>query len=121
MTSVAFTLPILGLFLLQAAEHAKEPRQPAQTFDLAQTVPEPSSPTEPGEKAFGKLFQQAQAQARERAVRQLLANQKPGRKVVCAMVVIEADSSIDPKILVPPPADAGTSKIRRIVPPACAE
>ena len=37
------------------------------------------------------------------------------------MVVIEADSSIDPKILVPPPADPGTSKIRRIVPPVCVE
>ena len=117
MTSVAFTLPILGLFLLQAPERAREPRQPAQTFDLAQTVPEPSSPTVPGEKAFGKLFQQAQ----ERAARQALANQKPGRKVVCGMVVIEADPSIDPKILVPPPADPGTSKIRRIVPPVCVE
>ena len=68
MSSVAFTLPILGLFLLQAPERAREPRQPAQTFDLAQTVPEPSSPTVPGEKAFGKLFQQAQ----ERAARQAL-------------------------------------------------
>ena len=117
MTSVALTVPILGLFLLQAPERAKESRQPAQTFDLAQTVPEPSSPTVPGEKAFGKLFQQAQ----ERAARQALADQKPGRKVVCGMVVIEADSSIDPKILVPPPADPGTSRIRRIVPPVCVE
>ena len=117
MTSVAFTLPILGLFLLQAPERAKEPRQPAQTFDLAQTVPEASSPAVPGEKAFGKLFQQAQ----ERTARQALANQKPGRKVVCGMVVIEADPSIDPKILVPPPANPGTSKIRRIVPPVCVE
>ena len=40
MSSVAFTLPILGLFLLQAPERAREPRQPAQTFDLAQTVPD---------------------------------------------------------------------------------
>ena len=117
MTSVAFTLPILGLFLLQAPERAKESRHPVQTFDLAQTVPEPSSPTVPGEKAFGKLFQQAQ----ERAARQALADRKPGRKVVCGMVVIEADSGIDPKILVPPPADPGTSKIRRIVPPVCVE
>ena len=117
MSSVAFTLPILGLFLLQAPERAREPRQPAQTFDLAQTVPEASSPAVPGEKAFGKLFQQAQ----ERTARQALANQKPGRKIVCGMVVIEADSSIDPKIFVPPPADPGTSKIRRIVPPVCVE
>jgi hypothetical protein len=35
--------------------------------------------------------------------------------------VIEANPSIDPKILVPPPADSGTSKIRRIVPPTCTE
>jgi len=117
MTTAALTLPILGLFLLQAPDRAKEPRQPAQSFDLAQAVPEPSSPTGPVEKAFSKLFQQAQ----ERAARQALADRKPGRKVVCGMVVIEADSSIDPKILVPPPADPGTSKIRRIVPPVCVE
>ena len=117
MTNVAFALPILGLFLLQAPEHAKESRQPAQTFDLAQTIPEPSSPTVPGDKAFGKLFEQAQ----ESAARQALASQKPGRKIVCGMVVIQADPSIDPKILVPPPADPGTSKIRRIVPPVCVE
>ena len=116
MTSIA-TLPILGLFLLQAPERAKESQQPAQTFDLAQSVPQPPSPTVPGERAFGKLFEHAQ----ERAARQALAIQKPGRKIVCGMVVIEADPSIDPKILVPPPADSGTAKIRRIVPPACAQ
>ena len=118
MTSVAFTLPILGLFLLQAPERAKEPRQPAQTFDLAQAVPEPSSPTGPVEKAFGKLFEQVQ---QERAARQALANQRAERRVVCGMVVIEADPSIDPKILVPPAADSPTAKIRRIVPTGCAE
>ena len=117
MTSAAFTLPILGLFLLQAPERPKEPRQPAQPFDLAQTVPQPPSPTVPGEKAFAKLFEQAQ----EPAPREAPANQKPARKIVCGMVVIEADPNIDPKILVPPSADSGTAKIRRIVPSACAE
>ena len=117
MTNMALALPVLGLFLLQTPEQGKQPREQAPPIDLSPSAPLAPSPTVPGEKAFGQLFEQAQ----EPAARQALANQKPGRKIVCGMVVIEADPSIDPKILVPPPADPGTSKIRRIVPPVCVE
>ena len=117
MTSVPLALPVLGLFLLQTPEHSKQPQEQAPPIDLSPSAPPAPSPTVPGEKAFGQLFEQAQ----ERAARQALADQKPRRKIVCGMVVIEADPSIDPKILVPPPVDAGTSKIRRIVPLACTE
>ena len=117
MTSVAFTVPVLGLFLLQAPERAKEARQPSQTFDLAQTAPQPPSPTVPGEKAFGKLFEQAQ----ERAARQAVANQKPATRIVCGMVVIQADPNIDPKFVIRAPVDSSTMKIRRIPPATCAE
>ena|SRR5215207_5644312 len=120
MTSVPLALPVLGLFLLQTPERAQEFRQPAQTFTLAEAVPR-ASPAVPGEKAFSQLFEHAQRAARQAHSRRGFANQKPERKIVCGMVVIEADPTIDPKILVPPAPDSGGAKIRRIVPPACIE
>jgi len=120
MTSVALALPVLGLFLLQTPEQGRQPREQAPPFDLSPSAPQGPSPTVPGEKPFGKLFEQEQ----ERAIRQAhqaLLSQKPQTKIVCGMVVIQVDPGIDPKILVPPRVDAGTSKIRRIVPPACTE
>jgi hypothetical protein len=116
MTGVALALAVLGLFVLQAPEQGK-PREQAPPVDLSPSAPAAPSPTLPGGKAFGQLFEQAQ----EHAARRALANQKHGRKIVCGMVVIEADPSIDPKILMPPPVDSGTAKIRRIVPPTCTE
>ena len=117
MTNVAFALPVLGLFLLQTPEHGRQPREQAPPIDLSLSAPLAPSPTVPGEKAFGRLFEQKQ----EPGSRQTLPNKRPETKVVCGMVVIEADPRIDPKILIPPPVDSGTSKIRRIVPPVCVE
>lgn len=117
MTSVPLALPVLVLFLLQTPDQGKQPREQAPPVDLSPAAPQATPPTVPGEKPFGKLFEPAE----ERAARQALADQKPRRKVVCGMVVIEADPSIDPKILVPPAVDAGTSKIRRFVPATCIE
>ena len=120
MTSVPLALPVLGLFLLQTPEQSRQPREQAPPIDLSPSAPQAPSPTVPGEKPFGKLFEQAQERAARQALQAVLS-QKPEPKIVCGMVVIQADPRIDPKILVPPPADAGTSKIRRIVPPVCTE
>ena len=120
MTSVPLALPVLGLFFLQTPEQGKQPREHAPLIDLSPSTPQATSPTVPDKKPFGNLFEQAQERAARQA-HQALLNQKPETKIVCGMVVIQADPGIDPKILVPPPVDAGTSKIRRIVPPACTE
>ena len=117
MTNVALALPVLVLFLLQTPEQRKQPPEQAPPIDLSPSAPLAPSPAVPDEKAFGQLFKQKQ----QPESHQTLPNKKPETRIVCGMVVIEADPSIDPKILVPPPADPGTSKIRRIVPPVCVE
>jgi len=120
MTNVVLALPVLGLFLLQTPEHGKQPREQAPPIDLSLSAPQTPLPTVPGEKPFGRLFEQADERAARQAL-QAVRSQKSEPKIVCGMVVIPADPRIDPKIVVPPPADAGTSKIRRIVPPVCTE
>ena len=123
MTGVITLLPVLLVLLAQSPDRGNERRQvpapPALTPEGAPSAPPPATP---GEKAFSGLFTKpAPAQGLERDRRQAFENQKLATRIVCGMVVIEADPSIDPKILVPPPADSGTSKIRRIVPEACTE
>ena len=117
MTSVALALPVLGLFLLQTPGQGKQPREQAPPFDLSQSAPLASTPTVPGEKAFGQLFEMKQ----EPGARQALPNQKPETKIVCGMVVIQADPNIDPKFVIRAPVDSSTMKIRRIPPLTCAE
>jgi hypothetical protein len=122
MTTVALAFPILGLILLQAAEHNKEPRQRAPTFELWQAAPEPQSPAVPGDKAFGKLFeQQQQQQQQQRAAREALAKETPARRVVCGLVVIQADPNVDPKFVHRAPEDTSGLKIRVIPPASCAD
>ena len=117
MTTVALALPVLGLILLQAAEHNQEPRQRAREFALGQAAPKPQSPTAPGGKAFDKLFKQAQKAAAGRAA----ATPKPDRKIVCGTVVIQVDDALDPKFVQRAPEDTSGLKIRAIQPPACAD
>ena len=117
MASIALTLPILGLILMQAAEHQMERRQQPPTVNLSQAAPQPPSATAPGDKAFDKLFKQAQ----QEAARQALAAQKPGRKVVCGMVVIQVDDAVDPKFVLRAPEDTSGLKIRVIQPQSCTD
>jgi hypothetical protein len=117
MTSVALALPVVGLFLMQAAEHNKEPRQRPLTFALSQAAQEAPSRTVPGDKAFDKLFKHAQKEA----TRQALTTQKPDRKIVCGTVVIQVDDSLDPKFVLRAPENTSGLKIRTIQPPSCAD
>ena len=120
MTNVVLALPILGVFLLQTAEQRKQPREQAPPIDLSPSAPQAPSPTVPGEKPFAKLFEQAQERAARQAL-QALPSQKPEPRIVCGMVVIQADPNIDPKFVVRAPADTSAHKIRRIPPTACAD
>jgi hypothetical protein len=117
MTNVVLALPVLGLFLLQTPDQGKQPREQSLPVDLSPAAPQATPPTVPGEKPFGKLFEPAE----ERAARQALASQKPAPKVVCGMVVIQADPNVDPRFIIRAPADTTAYKIRRIPPTACAD
>ena len=124
MTTVALAFPILGLILLQEAEHNKEPRQRAPTFELWQAAPEPQSPTVPGDKAFGKVFEQQQEQQQQRAARaarEALAKETATRRVVCGLVVIQADTNVDPTFVHRAPEDTSGLNIRVIPPASCAD
>ena len=118
MTSVTLALPMLGLILMQAAGHNKEPRQRPVTFALSQAAPEPQSPSVPGDKAFNKLFKEMPKSVKQQRA---VAARTPERKIVCGMVVIPVDDSIDPKFVHRAPEDTSGLKIRVISPTSCAE
>jgi hypothetical protein len=48
-------------------------------------------------------------------------DQKPVPKIVCGMVVIQADPKVDPKFVIRAPVDTSAYKIRRIQPQVCAD
>jgi hypothetical protein len=121
MTNVVFALPILGVFLLQTAEQRKQPREQAPAIDLSPSAPQAPSPSAPGEKPFRKLFEQTQDERAARQALQALTSQKPEQRIVCGMVVIQANPNIDPKFVVRAPPDTSAHKIRRIPPTACAD
>jgi hypothetical protein len=65
---------------------------------------------------YGKLFQAQQLL--QQAVADKVKESRP--TVVCGMVIIPADPSIDPKMRVTPPQDPNVEyKIRTIDPPVC--
>jgi hypothetical protein len=82
-----------------------------------------------GEKSFRVLFTSesekeapAELAAFVAATAQRLAETRTAeRKVVCGMVVIQADPSVDPKIVKQVPGDPATMKIRRIPAAACTD
>jgi hypothetical protein len=115
MMNLALPLSVLGLFLLQTPEQGRQPREQGPPVETSPSAPQ--APTVPGEKAFGRLFEQKQ----QPDPRHSLPNQKPATKIVCGMVVIQADPNIDPKFVIRAPDDSSTMKIRRIPPATCAE
>ena len=90
-----------------------------------QAIPSPQATTRLGAlrsskppDPYGKLFQ-ARA-AFTQAVEQQTAKAAPKAKVVCGMLIVEADPSLDPKMAVTPPQDRTLSyAIRVFEPPIC--
>jgi hypothetical protein len=112
----------MGIFLLQTVGHSKERQPPTHAFTLTQPATQPPAATVPGDKAFDKLFeQQQQRQQQQRAAREALAKETPARRVVCGMVVIQADPNVDPKFVHRAPEDTSGLKIRVIPPASCAD
>ena len=123
MTGMLLGLTIAIAGVAQAADRSPRAQPPAPPvtsgIDLSSAAQTPPAP--PGEKSFGKLFAQADRRAELEAAHQALARAQSRTKIVCGMVVIQADPSIDPKFVHHPPADTSGMKIRRIPPPACAD
>jgi hypothetical protein len=71
-----------------------------------------------GATPYSKLFQAPDAL--KQAVEPQTAKPAPKTKIVCGMMVVEADPSLDPKMLVTPPQDPKlTYTIRVFEPPMC--
>ena len=127
MTTALTALTVL--LILQAGTSgrvpapAPEPPQPAGVPEVAQAA------TVSGEKAFRVLFigeseRPAQADlalAPAAAAQRAAESRTADRKVVCGMVVIQADPSVDPKIVKQVPGDPAGMKIRRIPAAACTD
>jgi hypothetical protein len=119
MTGIA--LPVLLAVLAQSADRGKEPQR-APSPEQSQSSPSPPAPSTPGDKAFNRLFTvPALPQNPDRHSIVPVPDQKPAPKVVCGMVVIQADPNVDPRFIIRAPADTTAYKIRRIPPTACAD
>ena len=124
----------LGMLIVIAAAQAPSPRpaatEPAAadpvTFRVA-ALPE----TEVGTQSFSKLFTLSEDDIRKAQVRAQLESRqhaiKPPSRIVCGMVVIQADPRIDPKMIHRPLATLPTNEptttfhIKRIPPGTCNE
>ena len=120
MTAVA--LPVLLALLAQSADRGQEPK-PAPSSGPLPSNPSASAPSIPGDKAFSRLFTLPAPRQNPNADPTIVEvpQQKPAPKVVCGMVVIQADPNVDPRFVIRGPADTTAYKIRRIPPPACAD
>ena len=119
---LGLTIAIAGIAQAAARSAPAQPPAPSVTSGIDLSRAGQTPPTTPGEKSFGRLFEQADRRARfEAAAHQALARSEARTKIVCGMVVIQADPSIDPKFVQRAPADTSGMKIRRIPPPACAD
>ena len=114
-----------------------------QVSTSPRVTPEPAKPgavtligsgqaeTAVGSQSFGKLFTLSEDDIRKAQLRAQLESQqhaiRPPSRIVCGMVVIQADPGIDPKMIHRPPPNLPTTEpaitfhLKRIPPTACAE
>jgi hypothetical protein len=128
MTGMLLGLTVFIAAVAQAPDRGRDVHQPAARttpkVDLSQVDPNSAQPTPPGEKPFGKLFGQEDQRAQLEAMaklREAVASREAKSKIVCGMVVIEADPGVDPKFVHRPTGDTSGMKIRRIQPNVCVD
>jgi hypothetical protein len=100
-----------------ARTHPAEGARPAVTAEPEQPPLFPSTPS-PYDGVFGEKLRHAQRLLRERVQEVAPA---PQQRTVCGMTVIQADPTIDPKMVLRAPENGPDHKIIRIEPPACHE
>ena len=112
-------LPVLLAVLAQSADR----KPPPVPLSQEESRPEASAPSTPGGKAFHRIFTlpaPPQNPQREPIV-VAVPEQKPASRIVCGMVVIQADPEVDPRFVIRGPEDTSAFKIRRIAPTTCAD
>ena len=119
---IGVVLPVLFALLVQSADRGQQSR-PGPSAEQSGSSPSVAVPSTPGDKAFSRLFT-LPAPPQNLDGGPLIVEvpeQKPATKIVCGMVVIQADPEVDPKFVIRAPAETSRFKIRRIPPAACAD
>jgi hypothetical protein len=131
MTSLFLGVLVTGAVLqTPAPPPAAEPGGPGQSAPIVSGVDEPPQLSAPFRNLFAKAANEAR---RNEQMRQAIAHLEAARalprggvagappKVVCGMVVLPADPSVDAKMIQRPKDSTTTMHIRKIPPAACAE
>ena len=117
---------LLGLAV--TASLTQMPAPPTGSTSPAQLSPR-SGATEPSQRSgpFQKLFvpQANEARKQEEHARAMLEQQRlaagSAPRIVCGMVVIQADPKVDPKMVIRPQESSTVMHIKKIPPAACVE
>ena len=121
------TLSMVGVAMV-AALMSVAPQQAPRSIG-----PDEAKPTIPAEPAQSPLFPDTQSpydsvfSEKLRLAKRLLREQArkldaaPPPRIVCGMTVIQADPTLDPKMVIRAPENGPDQKIVRIEPPACHE
>jgi len=127
MTSV----PFIALIVLAAAQAPGSTQPSPEPLGTPPAIFIGDLPdTALGTQSFDKLFTLSEDDIRKAQLRAQLESQqqaKPPSRIVCGMVVIQADPGIDPKMIhrpltnLPTNEPAITFHIKRIPPTTCAE
>jgi len=126
---------VLGLLIAAAASQgparppAADPAVPGLEAPVVSGVDQAPEPSTPFRNLFGKAASEPRRQERLRARERLeetlatlpqgVAGGRP--KVVCGMVVMQADPTVDAGMIQRPRESTTTMHIRKIPPAACAE
>jgi len=119
---------LLGLAVTASLTQMPAPPTGSTSRAPAQLSP-PSGATEPAQRSgpFQKLFvpQANEARKQEQHARAMLEQQRlaagSAPRIVCGMVVIQADPKVDHKMLIRPQESTTVMHIKKIPPAACAE
>ena len=122
------TLSITGVALLAVITGASPARQDARTSSRGESRPAVTAEPAPSplfanaQSPYEGAFREEIVQAK-RLLRQAMkkVDAAPKQRIVCGMTVIQADPTIDPKMVLRVPENGPDHKIVRVEPPACHE
>ena len=120
-----FGLAALTISLVPAPAAAQQtkaavPPEPApQRAQLA--GPEVRLDTQPQKGPYARLFTAPEIEIQPQRQEPQVQPQPKSPRVVCGMTVIQADPSVDPRMVIPRVDDGPRHAIRTITPPVCRE